>query len=116
MCVLRDCIPNKSLYPLRRESGYAHHAKGVTTKCAVTPFTNSTVLYYSQIQLTHLLAPFPLWRPLIPFNVAPLRRMPFALARMKNSLRILCHFHLRIVLRTMLEGRAAFLMRPAARE
>ena len=39
MCVLRDCIPNKSLYPLRRESGYAHHAKGVTTKCAVTPFT-----------------------------------------------------------------------------
>ena len=39
MCVLRDCIPNKSLYPLRRESGYAHHAKGVTTKCAVTSFT-----------------------------------------------------------------------------
>ena len=62
-----------------------------------SPFA-SEGLYYSQIQLTHLLAPFPLWRPLIPFNVAPLRLIPFALARMKNSLRILCHFHLRIVL------------------
>ena len=55
-------------------------------------------LYYSQIQLTHLLAPFPFWRPLIPLTVALLRLVPFPIARMKNSLRILCHFHLRIVL------------------
>ena len=44
MCVLRYCVPNMGLHPLRRESGYAHNEKGVTTKCAVTPFTNSTVL------------------------------------------------------------------------
>ena len=55
-------------------------------------------LYYSQIQLAHLLAPFPFWRPVIPLNVALLRLVSFPLARMKNSLRILCHFHLRIVL------------------
>ena len=53
--------------------------------------------YYSQIHLTHLLAPFPFRRPVIPFNVALLRLVPFPIARMKNSLRILCHFHLRIV-------------------
>ena len=56
------------------------------------------LLYYSQIQLTHLLAPFPFRRPVIPLTVALLRLVPFPLAGMKNSLRILCHFHLRIVL------------------
>ena len=55
-------------------------------------------LYSSQIQLAHLLAPFPFRRVLIPLDVALLRLVPFPLARMKNSLRILCHFHLRIVL------------------
>ena len=51
-------------------------------------------LYCSQIQLTHLLAPFSFWRPVIPLTVALLRLVPFPLARMKNSLRVLCHFHL----------------------
>ena len=55
-------------------------------------------LYYSQIHLAHLLAPFPFRRSLIPLDVALLRLVPFPPARMKNSLRILCHFHLRIVL------------------
>ena len=41
--VLRHYVPNKGLRPLRRESGYDHNAKGVTTKCAVTPFANLTV-------------------------------------------------------------------------
>ena len=30
-------------------------------------------LYYFQIHLRHLLAPFPRWRPLIPLSVALLR-------------------------------------------
>ena len=29
--VLRRCVPNKELYPLRRESGYPLKAKDVTT-------------------------------------------------------------------------------------
>ena len=53
--------------------------------------------YYFQIQLRHLLAPFPFWRPLIPLSVALLRCVSFTLARMKNSRRILAHFHLEIV-------------------
>ena len=55
------------------------------------------VLYDSPIHLTQLLAPFPFRRPVIPRGVVRLRLVPFPLARMKNSLRILCHFHLRIV-------------------
>ena len=55
-------------------------------------------LYYFRIHLRHLLAPFPLWRPLIPLSVALLRCVSFALASAKNSLRILAHSHLEIVL------------------
>jgi hypothetical protein len=55
------------------------------------------VYYYFQIQLHHLLAPFPFWRPLIPLSVALLRCVSFTLARMKNSRRILVHFYLEIV-------------------
>ena len=40
--VLRHCVPNRGLYPLRRESGYPLIAKGVTT--FVTPFAYFTVL------------------------------------------------------------------------
>ena len=58
----------------------------------------SSSLYYFQIQLHHLLAPFPFWRPLIPLSVALLRCVSFTLARMKNSRRILVHFYLEIVL------------------
>ena len=50
-----------------------------------------------QIHLRHLLAPFPFWRPFIPLSVALLRCVSFTLARMKNSRRILAHFHLEIV-------------------
>ena len=39
------------------------------------------MIYYSQIQLTHLLAPFPFWRPLILLDVALLRLVSFPLAR-----------------------------------
>ncbi|MEE0102760.1 MAG: hypothetical protein U0I27_00575, partial [Christensenellales bacterium] len=46
----------------------------------------------------HLLAPFPRLRPLIPLSVALLRCVSFALASAKNSLRILAHSHLEIVL------------------
>ena len=42
ICVLRYCVPNKGLHPLRRESGYPLKAKGITF--AVTPFTCLTVL------------------------------------------------------------------------
>ena len=42
MCVLRYCVPNKGLHPLRRESGYPLTKKGVTF--TVTPFTYFTVL------------------------------------------------------------------------
>jgi len=56
------------------------------------------LLYYFQIHLHHLLAPFPFWRPFIPLSVALLRCVSFTLARMKNSRRILAHFHLEIVL------------------
>ena len=62
-------------------------------------------LYYFQIQLHHLLAPFPFWRPLIPLSVALLRCVSFTLARMKNSRRILVHFYLEIVLETCAAGR-----------
>ncbi len=55
-------------------------------------------LYYFQIHLRHLLAPFPFWRPLIPLSVALLRCVPFTLANVKNSRRILAHSHLEIVL------------------
>ena len=55
-------------------------------------------LYYFQIHLRHLLAPFPFWRPLIPLSVALLRCVSFTLARMKNSRRILAHSYLEIVL------------------
>jgi len=55
-------------------------------------------LYYFQIHLRHLLAPFPFWRPVVPFSVALLRCIPLPLARMKNSRRILAHSHLEIVL------------------
>ena len=61
---------------------------------AALPQTDS---YCFQIQLTRLFAPFPFWRPLIPRGVALLRLAAFPLARMKNPLRILCHFHLRLV-------------------
>ena len=54
-------------------------------------------LYYFQIHLRHLLAPFPRWRPLIPLSVALLRCVSFALANVKNSRRILAHSHLEIV-------------------
>ena len=37
-------------------------------------------LYYFQIHLRHLLAPFPFWRPFIPLSVALLRCVSFALA------------------------------------
>ena len=40
-------------------------------------------LYASPIQLTHLLAPFPSWRPVMPLDAALLRLVPFPLARMK---------------------------------
>jgi len=40
--VLRYGVPNKGLYPLRRESGYPLKAKDVTT--FVTPFAYFTVL------------------------------------------------------------------------
>ena len=56
------------------------------------------LLYYFQIHLRHLLAPFPFWRPLIPLSVALLRCVSFTLARMKNSRRILAHSYLEIVL------------------
>ena len=59
------------------------------------PYPN---LYYFQIHLRHLLAPFPFWRPLIPLSVALLRCVSFTLARMKNSQRILAHSYLEIVL------------------
>ena len=36
MCMLRYCVPNKGLHPLRRESGYPLKKKGVTF--TVTPF------------------------------------------------------------------------------
>ena len=55
------------------------------------------VLYYFQIHLRHLLAPFPFWRPFIPLSVALLRCVSFALASVKNSRRILAHFHPEIV-------------------
>ena len=42
--------------------------------------------------LRHLLAPFPLCRPVVPFSVALLRCIPLPLARAKNSRRILAHF------------------------
>ena len=53
--------------------------------------------YYFQIHLRHLLAPFPFWRPVVPFSVALLRCIPLPLARAKNSRRILAHSHLEIV-------------------
>ena len=51
----------------------------------------------SCIRLRHLLAPFPLCRPVVPFSVALLRCIPLPLARAKNSRRILAHSHLEIV-------------------
>ena len=60
-------------------------------------------LYSFRIHLSHLLAPFPLWRPLIPLSVALLRCVSFALARTKNSRRILAHFHPEIVLQLSTE-------------
>jgi hypothetical protein len=63
-----------------------------------------SILYYFQIQLHHLLAPFPFWRPLIPLSVALLRCVSFTLARMKNSRRILVHFYLEIVLNALNKG------------
>jgi len=45
-----------------------------------------------QIHLRHLLAPFPHWRPVVPFSVALLRCISLPLARMKNSRRILALF------------------------
>ena len=51
-----------------------------------------------QIHLRHLLAPFPLWRPVVPFSVALLRCISLPLARTKNSRNILVHSHLEIVL------------------
>ncbi len=69
------------------------------TKNAIpTHVVRNGVLYYFQIQLRHLLAPFSFWRPLTPFSVALLRCISFPLARTKNSPRILAHFHLEIVL------------------
>ena len=56
------------------------------------------MLYYFQIHLRHLLAPFPLCRPVVPFSVALLRCISLPLARTKNSRRILAHSHLEIVL------------------
>ena len=56
------------------------------------------------MHLRHLLAPFPFWRSLIPFGVAMLRCISFALARMKNSRRILAHLHPEIVLYHIRQG------------
>ena len=56
------------------------------------------MLYYFQIHLRHLLAPFPLCRPVVPLSVALLRCISLPLARTKNSRRILAHSHLEIVL------------------
>jgi len=56
------------------------------------------MLYYFQIHLHHLLTPFSFWRPVVPLSVALLRCVPLPLARKKNSLRILAHSHLEIVL------------------
>ena len=74
--------------------------KCVSNKLIVifSKMTLLAALYYFQIQLHHLLAPFPFWRPLIPLSVALLRCVSFTLARMKNSRRILVHFYLEIVL------------------
>ena len=44
----------------------------------------------------NLLAPFSLWRPVIPFSVALLRCISLPLARRKNTLRILGHSQLKI--------------------
>ena len=62
-------------------------------------------LYYFQIHLRHLLAPFPFWRPVVPFSVALLRCIPLPLARAKNSRCILAHSHLEIVLVVAHAGR-----------
>ena len=59
---------------------------------------SASYLYYFQIHLRHLLAPFPFWHPLIPLSVALLRCVSFTLARMKNSRRILAHSYLEMVL------------------
>ena len=68
---------------------------GKTTVCKreVTAY----FLFYAHLQLTHLLALFPFRRVPIPRGAALLRFVPFPLASMKNSLRILCHFHLRSI-------------------
>ena len=74
--------------------------KCVSNKLIVifSKMTLLVALYYFQIHLRHLLAPFPRLRPLIPLSVALLRCVSFALASAKNSLRILAHSHLEIVL------------------
>ena len=71
--------------------------------------------YYFQIQLRHLLAPFPFWRPLIPLSVALLRCISLPLARTKNSRRILAHSYLEIVSELITAEKIAeelFLSRP----
>ena len=80
--------PNK-----HRRDSFAHR-QGNPNLILVILFSD---LYYFQIHLRHLLAPFPRLRPLIPLSVALLRCVSFALASAKNSLRILAHSHLEIV-------------------
>ena len=72
-------------------------SKGITGPILSISTSVHQMSYYFQIQLHHLLAPFPFWRPLIPLSVALLRCVSFTLARMKNSRRILVHFYLEIV-------------------
>ena len=84
---------------MQQRTNSFHQAKQASEACA---FASDACLYYFQIHLRHLLAPFPFWRPLIPLSVALLRCVSFTLARMKNSRRILAHFHLEIVLHVSL--------------
>ena len=79
-------VTHFTLTPRRPKTDYGYDAAWYQTHAQ----------YDSQIQLTHRLASFPCWRAVISRNVALLRRAPFPLARMKKSLRILCHLHLRI--------------------
>ena len=78
-----------------RASLYPASAFDPAVRSALRPLRDGS--YYFQIHLRHLLAPFPFWRPVVPFSVALLRCIPLPLARAKNSRRILVHFYLEIV-------------------
>ena len=84
---------------LRREFGNSIKKGGcaeLQTPCTRFAYINNYTI--SCIHLRHLLAPFQRLRPLIPLSVALLRCVSFALASAKNSLLILAHSHLEIVL------------------